>query len=218
MAIQPGKTVHSPLLKLGSLLYFFNDVLPEEMHHAHVSRQRLSIIWDCTVRSVCRAKSLLRGRFEAAFHAMAFKVSDGVMAYLIHTWLLEVEMLTCVYTCRVTFLAIFALMWLRERHEGLTVALCVWAAVTAISRCLMGRHYLGDVLVGAVTGLATAATLSKVASELSALPSFTASCKDIARQPWWLHRLQCVCCKGPGRDMWHLLSLVQGILPWSGRS
>lgn len=60
------------------------------------------------------------------------------------------------------FLALFALMWLHERHAGLAVAVCIWAAVTALSRCLMGRHYLGDVLAGALTGVATAATLSKV--------------------------------------------------------
>ena len=47
-------------------------------------------------------------------------------------------------------------------HAGLAVAICVWAAGTALSRCLMGRHYLGDVLAGALTGVATAATLSKV--------------------------------------------------------
>ena len=63
---------------------------------------------------------------------------------------------------RVVFLAIFAVMWLHEWHAGLAVAICVWAAGTALSRCLMGRHYLGDVLAGAVTGVATAATLSKV--------------------------------------------------------
>lgn len=61
-----------------------------------------------------------------------------------------------------TFLAIFAHMWLREGHQGLAAALAVWAAVTALSRCLMGRHYLGDVVAGVATGVATAATMSKV--------------------------------------------------------
>ena len=72
--------------------------------------------------------------------------------------------------CRVVSLAIFALMWLHERHAKLAVAVCVWAAVTALSRCLMGRHYLGDVVAGAMTGLATAATLSKVLPDPVDLP------------------------------------------------
>ena len=73
------------------MLYFFNDVLPEKMDHEHGS-QALSIIWDCTDRSVCRVNSLPWGRFEAAFHAMAFiDVSGRGLAYLIRTWLLEVE-------------------------------------------------------------------------------------------------------------------------------
>ena len=63
---------------------------------------------------------------------------------------------------RVTFLATFALMWLHARHTGVALAIVVWATATALSRCLMGRHYLGDVLAGNVTGVATAATLSKV--------------------------------------------------------
>ncbi|CAL5228821.1 g12022 [Coccomyxa viridis] len=65
------------------------------------------------------------------------------------------------HAARVMFLAIFAFMWLHERHAGLAVGICIWAGVTALSRCLMGRHYLGDVLAGALTGVATAATLSK---------------------------------------------------------
>ena len=64
--------------------------------------------------------------------------------------------------CRVTFLAIYVWMWLRERHVGGTAAIAVWAAVTSLSRCLMGRHYLGDVVAGILTGVGTAAALSKV--------------------------------------------------------
>ena len=29
---------------------------------------------------------------------------------------------------------------------------CAWAALTSVSRVVMGRHYAGDVLVGAVLG------------------------------------------------------------------
>jgi membrane-associated phospholipid phosphatase len=64
--------------------------------------------------------------------------------------------------CRVTFLAIYVRMWLDERHMGGTAAIAVWAAVTALSRCLMGRHYLGDVVAGILTGVGTAAAVSKV--------------------------------------------------------
>lgn len=70
---------------------------------------------------------------------------------------------------RVTFLAAFALMWLHARHMGVALAIVVWAAGTALSRCLMGRHYLGDIIAGIVTGVATAATLSKVG--LARVPS-----------------------------------------------
>ena len=45
---------------------------------------------------------------------------------------------------------------------GVTAAIAVWAAVTALSRCLMGRHYLGDVVAGILTGVGTAAAVSKV--------------------------------------------------------
>lgn len=45
---------------------------------------------------------------------------------------------------------------------GGTAAIAVWAAVTALSRCLMGRHYLGDVVAGILTGVGTAAAVSKV--------------------------------------------------------
>ena len=61
-----------------------------------------------------------------------------------------------------TFLAVFSLMWLHARHMGVALAIVMWAAATALSRCLMGRHYLGDIIAGVVTGVATAATLSKV--------------------------------------------------------
>lgn len=64
--------------------------------------------------------------------------------------------------CRVTFLAIYVRMWLHERHMGAAAAIAVWAAVTALSRCLMGRHYLGDVVAGILTGVGTAAAVSKV--------------------------------------------------------
>ena len=39
----------------------------------------------------------------------------------------------------------------------------------------MGRHYLGDVLAGALTGVATAATLSKVISTICIATSTEAS-------------------------------------------
>ena len=74
---------------------------------------------------------------------------------------------------RVTFLAAFALMWLHARHMGVALAIVVWATGTALSRCLMGRHYLGDIIAGIVTGVATAATLSKVG--LAHVPSLPQS-------------------------------------------
>ena len=45
--------------------------------------------------------------------------------------------------------------------------------VTALSRALMGRHYLGDVMAGLLVGVATTAIVTKVGGRCS--DSYTTS-------------------------------------------
>ena len=42
------------------------------------------------------------------------------------------------------------------------MAAAAWAVVVAFSRCMMGRHYLSDVLAGLLLGVATLAILTQV--------------------------------------------------------
>jgi undecaprenyl-diphosphatase len=46
-----------------------------------------------------------------------------------------------------------------------------WAALVAISRIFVGKHYLGDVIVGTLVGLIIGYTLGVIASKL--YPFFT---------------------------------------------
>lgn len=63
---------------------------------------------------------------------------------------------------RVTFLALFAAAWLAGSWSGAALAIGAWAAAVAVSRCLMGRHFLGDVLAGLLVGIMTTAVVTKV--------------------------------------------------------
>lgn len=67
------------------------------------------------------------------------------------------------HASRSMFIAIFCIT-VGADHVGMKlVALtCVWAVILGLSRCLMGRHYLGDVLAGMCVGLVTVALLTKV--------------------------------------------------------
>ena len=42
-----------------------------------------------------------------------------------------------------------------RKHRDIAITCGIWAALVSISRVMMGRHYLGDVLVGAAFGLLT---------------------------------------------------------------
>ena len=64
--------------------------------------------------------------------------------------------------CRATFLALFAAAWLAGSQPVLAQAVSAWALAVALSRCLMGRHFLGDILAGLVVGIMTAAVVTKV--------------------------------------------------------
>lgn len=52
--------------------------------------------------------------------------------------------------------------WSNGNHTLLCLAAVVWALVTASSRAMMGRHYVGDVLAGALLGVMTTAVITQV--------------------------------------------------------
>ena len=60
------------------------------------------------------------------------------------------------------FLALYALLWLPGSQLPWALLIVAWALVTALSRCLMGRHFLGDVLAGLLVGVLTTAVVTKV--------------------------------------------------------
>lgn len=79
------------------------------------------------------------------------------------------------HASRSAFIALFCLVtFTSSSSEGipghglifpkqiLGVAVCGWAFVLGMSRCLMGRHYLGDVLAGMCVGVITIALLTQV--------------------------------------------------------
>jgi membrane-associated phospholipid phosphatase len=65
-------------------------------------------------------------------------------------------------TCRATFLALFAAAWLSGSQPALAQAVGAWALAVALSRCLMGRHFLGDILAGLLVGIMTTAVVTQV--------------------------------------------------------
>lgn len=65
-------------------------------------------------------------------------------------------------TCRVTFLANYALLWLSGSHLPWALPIVLWAVATAVSRCLMGRHFFGDVLAGLLVGIVTTVVVTQV--------------------------------------------------------
>ena len=67
-----------------------------------------------------------------------------------------------LFACRVGYIAAFGLLCIIERNVLLSLLLSSWALATALSRALMGRHYVGDVLIGLCTGLLTTAIVTKV--------------------------------------------------------
>ena len=75
----------------------------------------------------------------------------------------------CCRMHRVTFLALFAAAWLAGSRPEAALAIATWAAAVAISRCLMGRHFLADVLAGLLVGIMTTAVVTKVGA-ISGMP------------------------------------------------
>ncbi|EIE23953.1 acid phosphatase/Vanadium-dependent haloperoxidase [Coccomyxa subellipsoidea C-169] len=66
------------------------------------------------------------------------------------------------HAARAMFLALYALVWLQQGSQmAWAVPIIVWGLATAFSRCLMGRHFLGDVLAGLLVGVLTTAVVTQ---------------------------------------------------------
>lgn len=63
---------------------------------------------------------------------------------------------------RVVYMAAFASVIAAANGSWMGLALSLWGVVVALSRALLGRHYLGDVCAGAVVGLLNTAIITKV--------------------------------------------------------
>ena len=59
-------------------------------------------------------------------------------------------------------MAAFASVIAAANGSWMGYALSLWGVVVALSRALLGRHYLGDVCAGAVIGLLNTALITKV--------------------------------------------------------
>ena len=68
------------------------------------------------------------------------------------------------HACRAAFLALYATAWLADSRPALAAGVALWAVLVAVSRCLMGRHFLGDILAGLLVGVMTTAVVTKVSA------------------------------------------------------
>ncbi|BDA46452.1 probable phospholipid phosphatase 6 [Coccomyxa sp. Obi] len=73
------------------------------------------------------------------------------------------------HAARAMFLALYALLWLSGDQLPWALPIMLWGLVTAFSRCLMGRHFLGDVLAGLLVGVLTTAVITKGTFSLEGL-------------------------------------------------
>lgn len=72
------------------------------------------------------------------------------------------------HSSRVSFLAQFAVVFFCEQHS-IIFAVFLWAFIVALSRCMMGRHYCSDVIVGLILGYGTIILLTRGSMERNAL-------------------------------------------------
>ncbi len=72
------------------------------------------------------------------------------------------------HSSRVSFLAQFALVFFGEQHHAISVVF-LWAFIVALSRCMMGRHYCSDVIVGLALGYVTIYLLTRGSMERNTL-------------------------------------------------
>ena len=73
------------------------------------------------------------------------------------------------YTClgcarRVSCLAGLACVCCGFGHWAVALLAATWAIVVALSRAVMGRHYLGDVTAGLLLGIVSTAVITKVST------------------------------------------------------
>ena len=59
----------------------------------------------------------------------------------------------CMFIASMALICLPSLFW--------RVAIATWSVMTAMSRVVLGRHYLGDVTVGSMLGISLAAVLSQ---------------------------------------------------------
>lgn len=64
--------------------------------------------------------------------------------------------------CRASFIALFAAVCWGHTSRPLAAAVLAWGLATAVSRALLGRHFLGDVVAGCCVGAATTAAVTRV--------------------------------------------------------
>lgn len=71
--------------------------------------------------------------------------------------------------------ALAAIVALIARDRALTIFMLLWAVVTCYSRVYLGVHYPGDLIFGAILGIACAFIVYDIARRLSArfIPAFT---------------------------------------------
>jgi membrane-associated phospholipid phosphatase len=70
------------------------------------------------------------------------------------------------HSSRCIFIAMAFVVFRAVLHSALVVFMVIWAFGTSMSRVLLGRHYVGDVIAGALIGVLVASLLSKVCSGL----------------------------------------------------
>lgn len=65
------------------------------------------------------------------------------------------------HSSRASFVALFAAVCVGGVRPALAAAAAAWALCTALSRALMGRHYLLDVLAGLALGIVTVGVVTR---------------------------------------------------------
>ncbi|KAK9847795.1 hypothetical protein WJX84_009050 [Apatococcus fuscideae] len=65
------------------------------------------------------------------------------------------------HASRVAYMAGFACVIAAANGSHMGVATTVWGTVVALSRALLGRHYLGDICAGALVGILNTALITK---------------------------------------------------------
>ena len=78
-----------------------------------------------------------------------------------------------VFSCRASFVAIFVCLYAARRSIALCCLACFWGAATAVSRAIMGRHYIGDICAGIPLGILTIAIVTQVCSNMCLQQSFS---------------------------------------------